>query len=64
MKRWKKKKDRATEGETPTPAIDALIGDEEQTGKKEETESGSPTQISWTIQSPPTTLIDHTVGLF
>ena len=50
----------------PTLAIDALIGDEEQTGKKEErtkkeTGSGSPTQVPW---SPPTTRRDHTVILF
>ena len=37
---------------TPSQAIDALIGDEEQNGKqKKETESRSPTQLLWIIQS-------------
>ena len=45
---------------TPTPAVDALIGEEEQTGgKREETN-----QLLGTIRSPPTTRIDHTVYLF
>ena len=36
---------------TPSRAINALIGDEEQNGKrKKETESGSPTQLPWSIQ--------------
>ena len=46
-------------------AIDALIGDEEQTGKKKkETGSGSPPQLPWTLQSPPKTRRDHAVSLF
>ena len=33
---------------TPSQAIDALIGDEEQNGKqKEKTGSGPPTQLPW-----------------
>ena len=43
---------------TTSQATDALTGDEEQNGKQEnkkkETGSGSPTQLAWTIQSPPT----------
>ena len=53
---------------TPPRAIDALIGDEEQNGKLKRTEkkagSESPTQLTWTNQSPPTTRRDYTVGLF
>ena len=49
MRRAKKKK--GIEGQmvkpsTPTRAINALIGDEEQNGKqKKEKETGSPTQL-------------------
>ena len=61
-----KERDRGTEGETPNPipAIDELIGNEEQNVKqkrtKREKQSCSPTQLPWTIQSPPTTRRDHT----
>ena len=66
MKRWKKTRFEAQRAKprTPTPAIDALIGDEEQTEKEEITGSGSLTQLSWTLQSPSTTRRDHTVSLF
>ena len=38
---------------TPTPAIDALIGDEEQTGKeKREKGCGTPIQLHWTSYDP------------
>ena len=50
---------------TPSQATDVPRGDEEQKGKrKEETESGSPTQLPWIIQSPPTTRRHHTMTLF
>ena len=53
---------------TAALAIDALIGDE-QTEKKEEIKqrkrvSAPPTQLPWTIRSPCTTRMDHSVGLF
>ena len=48
---------------TSIPAVDALIREEEQTRKKErtkeETESGSLTQLPWTLRSTPTTHRDH-----
>ena len=47
---------------------DALIGNEEQKGKQEnkkkEIGSGSPTQLPWTVQSPPTTRRNYTVSQF
>ena len=56
-------------GRNPTsiPVIDALIGEEEQTGKKKrerkkETGEGSPTQLPWTLRSPPTEDIWYNVG--
>ena len=50
---------------TSSWAIDALIRDEEynrkqKKEKKIETESRSPTQLPWTIQSSPITCRDHT----
>ena len=39
----------------------APIGEEEQ---KKETRSGTPTQLPWTVHSPPTTRRDQTVTLF
>ena len=53
----------------PSRANDALIGEEEQNGNRREktnkqTYSGSPTQLTWTIYSPPTTRMDHMLGLF
>ena len=51
----------------PSRAIDAFIGDEEQNGKqkrtKERNREWSPTQLPWTIQSPPTTRRDPTISL-
>ena len=53
---------------TPSRAIDALIGDEEQNGKqkkgKKVKETGSGPLIPWIIWSPLTTLMDHTLDLF
>ena len=54
---------------TPSQATDALIGDEEQNGKRKRTKRkkrgvGPPTQLPWTIQLPPTMRRDHTVSLF
>ena len=58
---------------TRTLAIDALIGEEERNGKqkkgqkkeqKKETGRGSSTQLPWTIWSPLTARMDHTVCLF
>ena len=53
---------------TSTRVIDALIGEKEETERKrekdKETECGAPAKLPWTIWSPPTTLRDHTVGLF
>ena len=51
---------------TESWANDALIGNEEQNGKrnkKRETVDESPTQLPWTVQSP-TTCRDHTVSLY
>ena len=49
----------------PTRVTDALIRDEEQTGKKKkDTVSGHQPQVPWTIRSPPTTPRDHMVSLF
>ena len=50
--------------QTTSRAIDAFIGDEEQKKQKRKEGSGSPTQLPWSIQSPPTTYRDHTVSLF
>ena len=50
---------------TPTLAIDAFIGDEEENAKqKKETERRTPTKLPIIIRSPPTTPMDHTVTLF
>ena len=53
---------------TPSQAIDAHIGDEEQNGKqkknKKKKRSGSPTRQPQTIWSPLMTHMNHTVGLF
>ena len=49
---------------TRTHVIDALIGEEEQTGKKKKErnkETGNGPQSIWL---PPTTRIDHTVSPF
>ena len=50
----------------PSRVTDAPIGDEKQNGNKrtKRKRSGSPTQLPWTIQSPPTTRRDNTVNLF
>ena len=67
MRRAKKRKEiKAQRVKPPIPSwvVDTLIGDEEQNGKWEkETESGSPTQLPWTIWSPPAMRRDHTVSL-
>ena len=64
-KKTKRIKERRTKPPTTTRTIDVLIGDEEQNGKqKKETGSGTPGQLNWTIQSPPTTCRGHTVRLF
>ena len=70
-RRVKKRKGiEAQEAELPTQtrAMDALIGEDEQhrkrRKKRKETGSGTPTQLPWTIWSPLTTRMDHTVGLF
>ena len=61
--------DRGTEIKYPTlsRATVALIGDEEQNGEhkksKRKKQGVSTTQLSWTIQSPPTTRRNHTVSL-
>ena len=59
VKIWKKKRIEAQRAKprTPTPAIDAFIGKEEQTGKKKRS-------IDPFVGSPPTTRSDHTVSLF
>ena len=45
---------------TQSRATDALIGEQSRTeNRREQTGSGSPTQLFWTIQSPPTTCRDH-----
>ena len=53
---------------TPSQATDTHIGEEgraeAEERKKKETESGSPTQLPWTIWSSLTTCMDYTVGLF
>ena len=50
-KRRKEIKSPRAKPPTPTRAIDALIGDEEQVKKKKTKEIGSetPTQLPWTI---------------
>ena len=59
VRRVKKKKSikaQRTKLPTPTRPIGAIIRDEEQMGgknKKKESENGPPTQLPWTIQSPP-----------
>ena len=70
-KNEEKERDRGIEGETPNPIPGnwcAHRGErvERKTdeNKKKETGSGSPTQLPWTIKSPPTTGMDHTVILF
>ena len=67
LKRWIKKRIEAqrVEPRTPTPAVDALKGEEEKEERtKKETGSGSPTQLPWTLRSPPTNHRDHTVSPF
>ena len=53
---------------TQSQATQILIGNEEQNGKQEnkkkEAGSRSPTQQSWTIQSPSLAHRDHMVTLF
>ena len=66
MKRIEEKRVKPT---TPSQVTDAFIEDEEQKRKwkKEKqkvTESRSPTQLPWTIQSPHTMHRGHTVSLF
>ena len=53
----------------PTRAIDALIGDEEKMEEKrkeqkERNRERTPTQLTWTICSPPKISMDHTVSPF
>ena len=50
---------------TPSRAFDAFITNEEQNGKeiKEQTGSGSPAQLSWTLWSAFTTRMDQTITL-
>ena len=47
---------------TPTLANDTLIGKGDE--RTQETGSGTPTQLPWTIRSPPMTHRDHMVSLF
>ena len=66
-----KERDRCTEGKLhiPSRAIDAPIGNEEQSGKqkKEEKEGKkerAPNPATWTIWSPITIRMDDMVGIF
>ena len=72
-KRKKQEKDRGTYGETPNPIPGsccthrrgrAVAERKTEENKKKEIGSESPTQLPWTIQSPPTMRRDHTVSLF
>ena len=47
---------------TPTLAIDALLEEEEQSGKQKWKEEKK--QLPWTMWSPLTTFMDHTLGIF
>ena len=71
VKRWKIKRIEAQRAKprTPTPATDALIGDEQKTGKRREqrikrTRSGFTAQLPRNLRSPPTIRRDHAVSLF
>ena len=49
---------------TPTQSIDACMGEEENRGKKKGNRKLASNPTTWTILSPLTTRMDHTVGIF
>ena len=70
MKNMKEIEAQRVKHQAPSRATNAHIAEEEQNGKRKRTKrkkergNESPTQLPRTIQSPPTTLKDHTVSLF
>ena len=62
-KKKKGRKGQRTKPPTPTRATGALIENKKQK-ERERARSGTPTQVPWTIHSPPTTRKDHSMSLF
>ena len=74
MRKWKreeKERDWATEGEISNPILNSLCAyggwrveqEREERTKRKKQGVGPPTQLPWTIQSPPMTCRDHTGSL-